>query len=309
MQKLDKLKIQYNDIKDKYLKDNSVNVKEDLLAKLIEMDYAFNESYEKDLDVLFPMTTTLSKEEVRLENLISYVEKNVNIQNDLISEYKKLTGDVIELSYLKYSDNIKEFKTRLSNIRKILNIIDDIKELYISDSTKNEFKIKTHANKLLKKEYLNLLYEFCLIDKIDVDNIDIDKLINDNLKGNNDNYDIEVKDDKEIDEKNEEKEDIVEIKEREEDIKEEEKQEENKILTSMPKIDKIGSVVPVNVFESLKKASNELPDVVLPSNGLKDSENDIFLDTKDMFEDEKKNQRLRKRGLIFLKTIAKRNII
>ena len=55
----------------------------------------------------------------------------------------------------------------------------------------------------------------------------------------------------------------------------------------MPLIDKIGSVVPVNVFESLEKAEEKLPDVVLPTNGLKDDQNDIFIDTKDMFEDTK----------------------
>ena len=96
-------------------------------------------------------------------------------------------------------------------------------------------------------------------------------------------------------EKNNKKEEITEekIDEKEfEEIKKEEEifveqpqqtQEEN-ILTTMPIVDKIGSVVPVNVFESLKKTGEKLPDVVLPSNGLKDDQNDIFVDTKDLFE-------------------------
>ena len=57
-----------------------------------------------------------------------------------------------------------------------------------------------------------------------------------------------------------------------------------KILTTMPVVDKIGSVVPVNVFESLQKTEEKLPDVVLPTNGLKDDQNDIFLETTDLFE-------------------------
>ena len=273
MGKFDKLKQEYDYIKDNY----SSSKKNELKIKLIELDKKFSKEYEHELDILFPMTTTLNKEEIRLENLISFVEKNSKIQKDYINDYKKITGEVIELSYLKYSDNIKEFKIRLNNVRKILDIINEIKELYISDSKKNEFKIKSISNKLLKKEYLNLLYEFCLIDKIDIENIDINKLIN--------NEEEIVKDDKNY---NLIKEEIKEpIKEEviEEVIPEEKEEEhEEKILTTMPKIDKIGSVVPVNVFESIDKAEEKLPDVVLPTNGLKDNENDIFLDTKDMFD-------------------------
>lgn len=279
MGKFDKLKQEYDYIKDNY----SSGKKNELKIKLIELDKEFSKEYEHELDILFPMTTTLNKEEIRLENLISFVEKNSKIQKDYINDYKKITGEVIELSYLKYSDNIKEFKIRLNNVRKILDIINEIKELYISDSKKNEFKIKSISNKLLKKEYLNLLYEFCLIDKIDIENIDINKLIN--------NEEEIVKDDKNY---NLIKEEIKEpIKEEviEEVIPEEKEEEhEEKILTTMPKIDKIGSVVPVNVFESIDKAEEKLPDVVLPTNGLKDSENDIFLDTKDMFDTEEEKK-------------------
>lgn len=275
MGKFDKLKQEYDYIKDNY----SSSKKNELKIKLIELDKEFSKEYEHELDILFPMTTTLNKEEIRLENLISFVEKNSKIQKDYINEYKKITGEVIELSYLKYSDNIKEFKIRLNNVRKILDIINEIKELYISDSKKNEFKIKSISNKLLKKEYLNLLYEFCLIDKIDIENIDINKLIN--------NEEEIVKDDKNY---NLIKEEIKEPIKEEVIPEEKEEEHEEKILTTMPKIDKIGSVVPVNVFESIDKAEEKLPDVVLPTNGLKDNENDIFLDTKDMFDTEEEKK-------------------
>lgn len=275
MGKFDKLKQEYDYIKDNY----SGSKKNELKIKLIELDKEFSKEYEHELDILFPMTTTLNKEEIRLENLISFVEKNSKIQKDYINDYKKITGEVIELSYLKYSDNIKEFKIRLNNVRKILDIINEIKELYISDSKKNEFKIKSISNKLLKKEYLNLLYEFCLIDKIDIENIDINKLIN--------NEEEIVKDDKNY---NLIKEEIKEPIKEEVIPEEKEEEHEEKILTTMPKIDKIGSVVPVNVFESIDKAEEKLPDVVLPTNGLKDNENDIFLDTKDMFDTEEEKK-------------------
>ena len=275
MGKFDKLKQEYDYIKDNY----SSSKKNELKIKLIELDKEFSKEYEHELDILFPMTTTLNKEEIRLENLISFVEKNSKIQNDYINDYKKITGEVIELSYLKYSDNIKEFKIRLNNVRKILDIINEIKELYISDSKKNEFKIKSISNKLLKKEYLNLLYEFCLIDKIDIENIDINKLIN--------NEEEIVKDDKNY---NLIKEEIKEPIKEEVIPEEKEEEHEEKILTTMPKIDKIGSVVPVNVFESIDKAEEKLSDVVLPTNGLKDNENDIFLDTKDMFDTEEEKK-------------------
>lgn len=296
MGKFDKLKQEYDYIKDNYSSDK----KNELKIKLIELDKEFSKEYEYELDILFPMTTTLNKEEIRLENLISFVEKNSKIQKDYINDYKKITGEVIELSYLKYSDNIKEFKIRLNNVRKILDIINEIKELYISDSKKNEFKIKSISNKLLKKEYLNLLYEFCLIDSLEVNDIDLSKVLQKKDTIEKDSL-VEVKEPKKeprLKDLFKEEPKATELKVEEhieepkiEEVKEDNKEEENKILTSMPLIDKIGSVVPVNVFESLEKAEEKLPDVVLPTNGLKDDQNDIFIDTKDMFEDTKEESK------------------
>ena len=171
MKDLNTLQKEYNEIKDKYMKNHSPNLKEDLKNKLIELDYAFNKNYELELDTKFPMTTTLEKEETRLENLINFVELKSKEQKDLMSSYKKATDEVIELSYLKYSDNLKEYRERLNNVVKILALIEEARK------EKNETKIKVIKNKLLKKEYLNLLYEFCLIDSLEVNDIDLSKEI------------------------------------------------------------------------------------------------------------------------------------
>lgn len=286
MKDLNILQKEYNEIKDKYMKNHSPNLKEDLKNKLIELDYAFNKNYELELDTKFPMTTTLEKEEARLENLINYVELKSKEQKDLISSYKKATDEVIELSYLKYSDNLKEYRERLNNVVKILALIEEARK------EKNETKIKVIKNKLLKKEYLNLLYEFCLIDSLDATDIDLSKILEKKDTIEKDSL-VEVKETKKEPRlkdlfKEEPKTTELKVEEHIEEPKiEEVKEEENKILTSMPLIDKIGSVVPVNVFESLEKAEEKLPDVVLPTNGLKDDQNDIFIDTKDMFEDTK----------------------
>lgn len=286
MKDLNTLQKEYNEIKDKYMKNHSPNLKEDLKNKLIELDYAFNKNYELDLDTKFPMTTTLEKEETRLENLINFVELKSKEQKDLMSSYKKATDEVIELSYLKYSDNLKEYRERLNNVVKILALIEEAKK------EKNETKIKVIKNKLLKKEYLNLLYEFCLIDSLEVNDIDLSKVLQKKDTIEKDSL-VEVKEPKKEPRlkdlfKEEPKATELKVEEHtEESNLEESKEEENKILTSMPLIDKIGSVVPVNVFESLEKAEEKLPDVVLPTNGLKDDQNDIFIDTKDMFEDTK----------------------
>ena len=286
MKDLNTLQKEYNEIKDKYMKNHSTNLKEDLKNKLIELDYAFNKNYELELDTKFPMTTTLEKEETRLENLINFVELKSKEQKDLMSSYKKATDEVIELSYLKYSDNLKEYRERLNNVVKILALIEEAKK------EKNETKIKVIKNKLLKKEYLNLLYEFCLIDSLEVNDIDLSKVLQKKDTIEKDSL-IEIKENKKEPRlkdlfKEEPKATELKVEEHtEESNLEESKEEENKILTSMPLIDKIGSVVPVNVFESLEKAEEKLPDVVLPTNGLKDDQNDIFIDTKDMFEDTK----------------------
>lgn len=297
MKDINILEKEYNEIRDKYVKEKSTNLKEDLKNKLIEFDYIFNKNYENELDSKFPMTTTLDKEEIRLKGLIDYVMLNSSKQKDLLSNYKKVTGEVLELSYLKYSDNLKDFKERLDNVTKIVDIISDI------TNEKSDSKKKVLGNKLLKKEYMNLLYEFCLIDSLDIKEIDINKLLN--KDSFSDKKEVkEVKEEKkEIklkdlfkEEKKVKKEEIKEevkreIKKEDKNINEEVNDDDNKILSSMPIIEKIGSVVPVNVFTSIEETEEKLPDVVLPTNGLKDDKNDIFIDTKDMFDEDEKDKK------------------
>lgn len=276
MKDLTVLEKEYSEIKDKYVLEKSINLKEDLKNKLIELDYAFTKNYEYELDTAFPMATTLDKEEKRLEDLIKYVIEKNSIQKERIKEYEKLTNEKIELSYLKYSDNINEFKERLNNVKNILSIINE------ASNEKNDSKLNLLKSKLIKKDYMNLLYEFCLIDNLDNRDIDLEKIVakKEVIK--------ELKqEEKVVPPVQEKKVEIPKIKKevtvKPVETKKEEPQEE-KILTTIPQIDKIGSVVPVNIFDSLEKAETKLPDVVLPTNGLKDSQNDIFLDTKDMFK-------------------------
>ena len=288
MNRQEQLLTEYNDLKEKYQKNSSINNKEELKNKLIELDYEFNKEYEKELESKITMTTTLDKEKIRLENLIAFVEEKNNEQRKLLNDFKKLTGLNIELSYLKYSDNIKEFKDRLENIEKYLSIKDEIIK---AQESNNESKIKVLKNKLLKQEILNLLYEFCLVDSLEIEpeNLDINRIIKQEQELN------EV-----LDNKQKIKEQKIDLPQKEElpkevikkeEIPEQEEEQEQKILTSMPKVDKIGTVVPVNIYESLQKTEEKLPDVVLPSNGLNDDQKDIFIDTTDMFEEQKEGNK------------------
>lgn len=347
MSKVEALYKEYNELKDNFFKNRTLIIREDLKNKLIELDYAINSEYETKLDSDFPMTTTLEKEENRLERLIDFIEDKSKEQKKLVEDYKKITGEVIELSYLKYTDNLRNYKERLNNVRKVLTIIAELKNISKNKDNKKDIKLKVIKNKLMKKELLNLLYEFCLIDNLDIKEIEIDKLIQTNefneesSKDENpaieipkpielpkkENIKVEKKKDipkvenkknviKQSNKKQEiEKKEILEIKpseikketnenikviepkliDKKENIKpvesvveQPEEQKEEKVLTTMPIVDKIGSVVPVNVFESLQKTEEKLPDVVLPSNGLKDDKNDIFVDTTDMFGEEEK---------------------
>ena len=176
MNRKEQLLTEYNNLKEKYQKNSSINNKEELKNKLIELDYEFNKEYEKELESKITMTTTLDKEKIRLENLIAFVEEKNNEQRKLLNDFKKLTGLNIELSYLKYSDNVKEFKDRLENIEKYLSIKDEIIK---AQESNNESKIKVLKNKLLKQEILNLLYEFCLVDSLEIEpeNLDINRII------------------------------------------------------------------------------------------------------------------------------------
>lgn len=290
MNRQEQLLTEYNDLKEKYQKNSSVNNKEELKNKLIELDYEFNKEYEKELESKITMTTTLDKEKIRLENLIAFVEEKNNEQRKLLNDFKKLTGLNIELSYLKYSDNVKEFKDRLENIEKYLSIKDEIIK---AQESNNESKIKVLKNKLLKQEILNLLYEFCLVDSLEIEpeNLDINRIIKQEQELNEvlDNKQ-KIKEQKiDLPQKEELPKEV--IKKEDEIPKQEEEQEEQKILTSMPKVDKIGTVVPVNIYESLQKTEEKLPDVVLPSNGLNDDQKDIFIDTTDMFEEQKEENK------------------
>ena len=235
------------------------------------------------------MTTTLEKEEKRLEKLILFIKEIVEKQKNLINDYKKTTGEIIELSHLKNSENLGAYKERLDLVKKFLTIKKDLSKLLTTPKELNNPKIKVLKNKLLKTEMLNLLYEFCLIDSLDIKDIDIEKLVELQEKNISKPLKKEIKEEKIIEEPKQEIE-----KTKEEDTKQElpkiiveepkEEKEENKILTSMPKIDKLGTVSPVNVFESLKKTEEKLPDVVIPSNGLKDDNTEIFIDTKNYFK-------------------------
>ena len=288
---MDKTEILYNDyckIKHNYLENRSINLKEDLKNKLIELDYEITKEYEEKLNTDFPMTTTLEKEEKRLESLIEFIKGKIDRKKELINDYKKITGQTIELSYLKNSERLQEYKTRLELVKKFLNIKKDITKLLNNPKEFNNQKIKVLKNKLLKTEMLNLLYEFCLIDSLDAKDIEIEKLVQ--------NKDKIIKKE-EINEEN--KQPVINNIEKNVEIRKPKPTEENKplsqpvikqennnnnILTSMPKLDKLGTVNPVNVFESIKKTEEKLPDVVIPSNGLTNENTEIFLDTKDYFK-------------------------
>ena len=73
MNQIDKIKEEYSSLKEQYLLNKSDNLKEELKNKLLELDYAIYQDYEEKLLNEFSMTTTLEKEEVRLEKLISFI--------------------------------------------------------------------------------------------------------------------------------------------------------------------------------------------------------------------------------------------
>lgn len=332
MEKVNNLYKEYESLKEQAIKNKSINLKEEFKNKLIELDYELNRQYEEDLKSKFPMTTTIDKEEKRLEELISFVEEKSKEQKNLINDYKKLTGDVIELSYLKYTDNLKDYVNRLRLVREFLRIKDEAKVLSETLNKRNS-KFNVIKNKLMRKDLLSLLYEFCLIDSLEVtsDDIDLDRIIKDENSQELPKKELPKKQEETIEKKKEAKlikelskinlkEKPVEIPKQEikkeikpevkvevkkeikpevkkevkpevkelpkEEIKEEIKEElqEEKILTKMPKIDKLGTVTPVNVFESLKKTEEALPNVVIPSNGLQNENSEIFLNTNEYFK-------------------------
>lgn len=293
MNKKDILYKEYGELKDKYLTNNSLETKEELKNKIIELDYEISKEYEEKLKNDFSMTTTLEKEEKRLEELTKFIKEIQTEQKKLIEEYKKLTGLNLELSYLKDSDKLSHYKQRLDLVKKVLVIINDLNKILDNKKESNNTRIKVLKTRLMKKEVLNLLYEFCLIDSLDIKEIDLNKLIKlekKTSKAEEKQPITEKKKEETIKEKQQEK--IIprtENKPQEEIVKEiilpkEEQQEEDNILKTMPILEKLGTVTPVNVFESIKKTEEKLPDLTIPTNGLTEENTEVFINTNEYFK-------------------------
>lgn len=281
MTKIEILYNDYNDLKNAYLKTKSLNLKEGLKSKLIELDYEISKDYEEVLNNKFAMTTTLEKEELRLEEMIAFVQSKKEEQNKLVEDYKKVTGLTIELSYLKYSDKLIEYRKRLDLVRTFLTIKRDLIKILEVNKDVNSVKVTVLKNRLMKKDMLSLLYEFCLIDNLDVQDIDVEKIVKEKKEMPKLEENIKIEEKKEEIKPIPVIQNIVKEEVKQEPVRQEEDKEE--LLSIMPKIEKLGTVTPVNVFESLKKTKEKLPDVVIPSNGLSDDVNDIFVNTNEYF--------------------------
>jgi len=274
MNSVDILYNEYEELKSNYLKTNSLNLKENVKEKLIELDNEINKNYDEVISRDFPMTTTIEKEGIRLERLIAFIEKKKDEQNKLIEDYKKITGLTIELSHLKHTDKLVEYKMRLELVKEFIRIKKDLIKLINDGKEVNDIKINILKTRLMKKDMLNLLYEFCLIDNLDITDINVEKIIKEQkamLKEENKKIDVNLV-------KKEEK-----IEEKSKVTNEEVTTNKEELLTSMPKIDKLGTVTPVNVFETVKKVQEKLPDVVIPTNGLTNENSEIFVNTENYF--------------------------
>lgn len=285
MNKIDILNNEYNELKNQYIVNNSINLKEDLKSKLIELDYEINREYEESVDKNFPMTTTIDKEEKRLENLIKYITEKQEEQKKLTEEYRKLTGKSIELSHIKHTDKLVEYNKRLDLVKSFLIIKKDLTAALSNVKEPDNTKIKVLKNRLMKKEMLTLLYEFCLIDSLDIKDIDVQKIIKEQEETKELPKEQPVKITKPKDDVKQEIFIEPSIVKQPQEIfeKKEEVVEENKILTTMPKLDKLGTVTPVSIFETIKEVEEKLPDVIIPTNGLTEESNEIFIETKNYF--------------------------
>lgn len=295
MNKKDILYKEYGELKDKYLTNNSLETKEELKNKIIELDYEISKEYEEKLKNDFSMTTTLEKEEKRLEELTKFIKETQIEQKNLIEEYKKLTGLNLELSYLKDSDKLSRYKQRLDLVKKVLVVINDLTKLLNIKKDSNNTRVKVLKTRLMKKEVLNLLYEFCLIDNLDIKEIDLNKLIKIEEKTfQKEEKQLDIEKTKEVSVKEKKQDKIItqqENKPKEEITKEKaivlapiEQQEEDNILKTMPILERLGTVTPVNVFESIKKTEEKLPDVTIPTNGLTEENTEVFINTNEYFK-------------------------
>ena len=158
MNSVDILYNEYEELKSNYLKTNSLNLKENVKEKLIELDYEINKNYDEVISRDFPMTTTIEKEGIRLERLIAFIEKKKDEQNKLIEDYKKITGLTIELSHLKHTDKLVEYKTRLELVKEFIRIKKDLIKLINDGKEVNDIKINILKTRLMKKDMLNLYF-------------------------------------------------------------------------------------------------------------------------------------------------------
>ena len=121
--------------------------------------------YEEILSSKMYTTTTLEEEAERLTDLINFIEDRVKKRNEFIDDYLKITNNFLDgIDKVSEEDNLLEYRTRLDNITRYLNNINEIVEINKTLEEKRKELEEKYENKA-NSEIINSKLEEELIDE------------------------------------------------------------------------------------------------------------------------------------------------
>lgn len=284
---------EYENLKTELLLNNKDLKRVEKYRELFKPYYeSLKKEYNKKFKKANEMEIALDKEALRLQNLIDIVEARIKEVANLEKEYRKITKEGLENNDIMGLDRLNDYKEKLKNINIYLETLNEYKEIdsesrelkeellssenmdnsVYKQVKENEKKLDKLYSKVITPEIIAILYEFCIIDTYNLDELDRSMVFNERKE-------IIIRKEK-IVEKEVNKGVEVTIDD----------ENNNKVLTEIPMVPKLGTVNPTNKMQIISEMKKENPDIVLPDLGLTDNETEISLNNSKYLDKQVNNK-------------------
>ena len=264
--------------------NNSEENKQQYLILFKELEIQLNKSFNGKLEQLSYTAKNMREEIRRIDVILSLIKNRQEFRTRMIKDHRKYIGyDPLELDEIEIFDQVGDYESYKNNLVKanqiIVNLIRSGKKLkslksqlernpknadYLNVEISNLQKIRTEQIEELKKDadVLEDLYNYCLTAPFNEENAYIEYIL---IKLNPKS---ELKINLGMDNKRA--------------IKNRKSQETIEVKKEMPELKSIGSVRPNNIFMRLEKASKEITDINIPTNGLIEQEESIKVNVNEL---------------------------
>lgn len=139
-----------------------------------EVDKIKKNIYEELLASKMYTTVTLEEEEIRLKDLITFIENRVKERNDFVDDYLKITSNFLDgLDKVSLEDELGNYKNRYNDICEYLSNCEEIKKLNLKlkelrDGLEEKYENKANnelINSKLEEELIDEFNKFISRDK------------------------------------------------------------------------------------------------------------------------------------------------